>query len=233
MLITMLAAIDIDTILQVGVFLFIIISTLAGQIFSKNQRGAGKAQRKPRPGPQQSRPGPQQSRPGPQRPESRPQPTQVDQRPQAHPWDEPIEVRLPRETVRQTPVLAEPVRADVIPVEPVVVRESIAEHVQRHIESGGIDASRGQSKVEQADERMSSHLHEAFDHRLGRLEGEGVKLSGTTVAAGRAASKTTQPPPAPSEIATRIAQMMRTPADLSAAIVLNEILKRPEERWNE
>lgn len=226
MLITMLAAIDIDTILQVGVFLFIIISTLAGQIFSKNQRGAGKAQK--------PRPRPPQPRPGPQRPESRPpRPTQVDQRPQAQPWNEPVEVRLPRENVRQTPVLAEPVRADLIPVEPVVVRESVAEHVQRHIESGGIDASRGQSKVEQADERMTSHLHEAFDHRLGRLEGEGVKLSGTTVAAGRPASKTTQPTPASSEIAVRIAQMMQTPADLSAAIVLNEILKRPEERWNE
>jgi hypothetical protein len=225
MLITVLAAIDLDTILQVGVFLFIIISTLAGQLFSKNNPRGGKPKgQKPQP------------RPRPERPRPEPPRQPQDPRPQAQPWNEPVEVRMPRER----PLVAEPVQpevvaVDVVPVEPVVVRESVAEHVQRHIESGGIDSTRLQSKVEQADERMTSHLHEAFDHRLGQLEGQGSKLIGTTVASTKSAALPQQTPPAgdSSDLAARVAQMMRTPADLSAAIVLNEILKRPEDRWNE
>ncbi len=222
---SVLAAIDLDTILQVGVFLFIIISTLAGQIFSKsNQQGKGQ---KPRPRPK--RPEARADA----RPESRPAPNVADPRPQAQPWNEPIDVKVPRERLlRAEPVRAEVVPAEVARVEPVIVRESVAEHVQRHIESGGLESSRLQSQVEQADERMASHLHQAFDHRLGRLEES--KLSGTTVASTTRTEVTTETQPAAgSDIAARIAQMMQTPADLSAAIVLNEILKRPEERWND
>lgn len=232
MLTTVLAAIDLDTILQVGVFLFIIISTLAGQIYSKShQRGAGKGQ-KPRP----------RSRPRPERAESRGGPM-AERRPQPQPW-EPVEARLPRETVRPPmPELNQPVRPELVPVEvvpveplpvePLIVRESVAEHVQRHIQQSGIDKSRRPSQVEQADERMASHLHQAFDHRLGQL-GKRSKLAGTTVAGKRASKADAQPPSAPpSDIAARIAQWMQTPQDLSAAIVLNEILKRPEDRWND
>ena len=224
MLNPLLFAIDLDTILQVGVFLFIIISTLAGQLFSKNQRGPAKGQ-KPRPRPRQR----------PERPDDLGQ-NRPERQPQAQPWNEPIEVRMPRErdVVRAEPVRPELVRAETVPVEPVVVRESVAEHVQRHIESGGIE-SRLQSQVEQADERMASHLQDAFDHRLGRLESEDdAKIRGTKLAKKKSATSTTESPPvATSEIAARVAQMMRNPDDLSAAIVLNEILKRPEDRWNE
>jgi hypothetical protein len=225
MLITVLAAIDLDTILQVGVFLFIIISTLAGQIFSKNnQRGPAKG-KKPRPRPR-PRPKGQEPRPGPL----------ADRRPQAQPW-QPIEARLPRETARPRPLLNEPVQPEIVPVEvvpvqpvsiePSIGRESVAEHVQRHIEK-----PRRQSQIEQADERMASHLHEAFDHRLGRL-GKRSKLTGTTIAGALASRDTPQTAALPLDISARIAQMMQTPEYLSAAIVLNEILKRPEDRWNE
>ena len=222
MLITVLAAIDLDTILQVGVFLFIIISTLAGQIFSKtNQRGSKKPRPRPRP-----------------RPERQPRPEPMAGRPeQAQPW-QPIEAGLPREPAHRPDLFDQPVRPEVVPVEAVpvepVVRESVAEHVQRHIQRDGIDTSRLHSKVEHADERMASHLHEAFDHRLGRLESKEA-LTGTTVAKREPALKPTraQSTAPPSDIAARIAKMMQTPADLSAAIVLNEILKRPEDRWGD
>jgi hypothetical protein len=81
--------------------------------------------------------------------------------------------------------------------------------------------------VESADEAMEAHLHQTFDHQIGRLR------------------KTTQGPPrqataTPSVAATvirdaspahAIAELLRTPQNVRNAIIMAEVLNRPADRW--
>jgi len=91
--------------------------------------------------------------------------------------------------------------------------------------------------VEQADERMEGHLQQVFDHTLGQLavtetvtddripeakvpvHPEGIEMDSPT---GRPAAVVT-----PSEIV----QTIRSPHNMRKAIILSEILTRPEDRW--
>lgn len=81
--------------------------------------------------------------------------------------------------------------------------------------------------VESADEAMAAHLHQTFDHQVGRLR------------------KTTQGPPrqataTPSVAATvirdaspahAIGELLRTPQNVRNAIIMAEVLNRPTDRW--
>lgn len=101
-------------------------------------------------------------------------------------------------------------------------RQSVAEHVAGH--SGASTqqfreevADLGQ-RVQQADEQFDIQLHKRFDHELGTL--------------GSRSSASEQPaePAAPTP-AANIAAMLASPAGMQQAIVLNEILRRPTDRW--
>ena len=72
---------------------------------------------------------------------------------------------------------------------------------------GGLSAS-----VDEADERMDEHLHKVFDHTLGQL---GSK---------------TEPEPAP-QAAAGYANFLRSRKSIREAIILSEIINRPEHRW--
>lgn len=103
-------------------------------------------------------------------------------------------------------------------------RKSVADHVA---ESSGAATQAFQkevadlgSRVKQADEQFDVQLHQKFDHDLGRL--------------GDKSAAATSQPTAPVETkspAAQIAAMLASPDGVRQAVVLNEILNRPTDRW--
>jgi hypothetical protein len=98
----------------------------------------------------------------------------------------------------------------------------VAQHVQQHISDGGFKdrASQLGESVGQSDERLESHLHAKFDHKVGQLDDS--PLSATSFGEPSASRKA--PPPQ----AQAIVRMLSSPLGVRQAILIGEILKRPE-----
>lgn len=111
-------------------------------------------------------------------------------------------------------------------------RESVEEHVERHMIRGGVGErdSRLAETIERADERIESHLHTVFDHRLGKL---GTDTSDTAIREGTDAAAWTGRRSTDNPLARKLFDMMSSPSDVGVAIVLSEIVRRPEERWQD
>ena len=219
-----LIAADIGDLIAFLVFIVIGLLSVAGQIMNKAREGrqnAGPPQ-KPRPRPQ---PQPRQQQ-GPlvneidqfvrqaaqRRAEGgrRPAAQRQGGRPQANPR---------RPAAAQPPVEAVPAEL----LQPVADESgSVAEHIRTRVASknvGTLSSRRMESEVDQADENLEERVHEVFDHKLGRLSGtpgETAKESGAAI---------------PHTAAAGMAAMLTDPASIRQAIVLTEILQRPEHRW--
>jgi hypothetical protein len=74
--------------------------------------------------------------------------------------------------------------------------------------------------VKKADAQFDVQLHQKFDHELGSLANRGEDSRPVSAASIAALSP-----------AAQIAGMLSSPDGVRQAIVLNEILRRPEERW--
>jgi len=105
----------------------------------------------------------------------------------------------------------------------------VAEHVRQRMRSDFKDMPKLDSEVEEADEQLEGHLHQVFDHQLSQLS----LVPGDTAqaAAGTEPGSPTPQPGAALPLAASIRAMLANPATLRQAIVLNEILRRPEDRW--
>jgi hypothetical protein len=100
-------------------------------------------------------------------------------------------------------------------------RQTVAEHVQERV------ASRSQSLAEKTsqlgqriiteDQQFDNQLKAKFDHAVGTL-------AGTT-------EPTPESVPAADTPARQIAQLLSNPQGVRQAVLLNEILRRPSERW--
>ena len=113
--------------------------------------------------------------------------------------------------------------------EPVVQAETVGspsgadvvEHVRKHLDTA--EFSRREEhladEVAQADEKMDEHLRGVFDHRLGQF----AQSSADTGQSGT--------PEAFSVGAAALIALLTTPQTVRQAIVINEILQRPEQRW--
>ena len=82
--------------------------------------------------------------------------------------------------------------------------EQIAEHT-RHLGE----------EVDLADDKLEAHLHEVFDHQLGRLKKSTIEAG----AQGRQAAV---------EVTAGQRSRRRTPQSIRDAIIMSEILRRPE-----
>lgn len=135
--------------------------------------------------------------------------------------------RKPIQALRQTaatpsPVVADPIRAEV--VHERLVTGQVDKHVKTHINERKFDkreANLGQ-QVAKTGNKLNQHLHQVFDHHVGNL-GDAL---GT---AGEPPEVTTAE--APSLFITGLFDLLSNPDSLRQAIVLNEILRRPDERW--
>jgi hypothetical protein len=88
-------------------------------------------------------------------------------------------------------------------------------------------------RVEQADDAMEARLHAVFDHGLGDLSSRPATVA--TAEYTPAPEETPTPGDADAAAAlaaaTSLAARLRSPQGLREAIVLREILERPEYRW--
>jgi hypothetical protein len=84
--------------------------------------------------------------------------------------------------------------------------EQIAEHT-RHLGE----------EVDGADSKMQAHLHQVFDHKLGHLKSSGGETA--LVTADRTAAELSL---------DQIRRMLRSPQSVRDAIIMSEILRRPE-----
>lgn len=150
----------------------------------------------------------------------------------------------------QRPALAQQQSAYVEPVEVEVVYDDepsgarVASQVAQNIDNRQFSERARQlgEQVGLADDNMDAHLHQTFDHHVGQLRSttaatamvapspsydearQGV-AGAAPAGAGDAAAQ------AAGVSAADIAQLLRTPRNIRNAIILSEILARPEHRW--
>jgi hypothetical protein len=108
--------------------------------------------------------------------------------------------------------------------------EEVASHVRQHMDTSNFTrraASLGAS-VDQSDDRMEAHLQQVFVHKLGQLAKR--EPVATPVAPGPeiAAVVQTSTPAASPATAAGIVAMLQDRNQLRYAVLLSEILKRPE-----
>ncbi len=125
--------------------------------------------------------------------------------------------------IRNEPAPVErPVEAEVVAEEPR--GERVVEHVEKHLDSQEFSHRAGRlgDGVLQADEKLKQHLRQTFDHKLGQFETAAVEPSSATEAAAVEITPT---------LAAGWAAMLSDTDSVRRAIILSEIIHRPEERW--
>lgn len=118
------------------------------------------------------------------------------------------------------------VEAEVIPEEPGA--EDVATHVSQHISTAEIaqrTAGLG-TEVRQADSKIQTHLQSKFGHRVASLDSR----AGVAARGGVSAQATDKGARRPAT-ARQLVQMLRNPESVRQAVLLSEILQRPEQRW--
>lgn len=132
----------------------------------------------------------------------------------------------PQRPVRQPPPAtaklvdsSRPVEAEVITLaEP----QSVGGHVKSHLgsrELGQRLPTHLEGKAAQADDKMEAHLHGVFDHGIGSLAHEEQEQ-------GDPAGEI------PATAAAGLAAMFANPGNIRQAIIMQEVLNRPIDRWS-
>lgn len=127
---------------------------------------------------------------------------------------------------RPRPRLAQPevVEAEIVSAEVV---EHVSGYVAQHLSSQQFTerASHLGEETALADDKMEAHLHQKFDHQIGRLAPSTLDKQSAAATAGAA--------PTVSYISSSadLANLLRSPQSIRNAIILSEILNRPEHLW--
>jgi len=133
---------------------------------------------------------------------------------------------------RPQPPSAKPVR-----IEPILVRGSVpvGDSVGRPLDSRHLDTTEFGTRASQMDDDMKrgdvereQHFQQTFTHKLGRLADTSV--AGAKAVAPDAPAVSTVPV-APVPLSDWLPLPTTKPEDLRRAVMLNEILQRPEHRW--
>jgi hypothetical protein len=143
----------------------------------------------------------------------------------------PAEPRMPRAPLTARPAAAPPPsatsagRLTTAPREPLAKRESVAEHVRSHIDSGtralGQQAAQLGQRIVREDAQFDVQLKAKFDHEVGTLASK---------------ERLVEEPPSLVKVgvnspAAQLAAMLANPEGVRQAVIMNEILRRPGERW--
>ena len=118
----------------------------------------------------------------------------------------------------------QPVEAEVVDAElaeqPDRLGRGVAQHMRGTQEIAEHTRHLGE-EVDQADDKLEAHLHQVFDHKLGDLK------KSTLEAAAVSPSQASREGPLPG--AASIAHLLVDPQNVRNAIILAEILRRPDE----
>ncbi len=144
------------------------------------------------------------------------------------------QVKQAQQQMQQQPPrqpIARPAAAQVVrerPIEAQVLGGGHRETVQAEIDTGQFTrrAAKLGGKVVRSEKQLDKHLHQVFNHELGDL----ARTSSKT--AGQRLTKQQQPVAMPPTAAAGFAALLGSAENIRRAIVINEILTRPEDRWN-
>ena len=130
----------------------------------------------------------------------------------------------------QPPMMAEV--AALVPDEEQPLGSRLRQHVGEYLDEKEFSnwASKLGAEVAQADEHLAEHLHEALDHQLSRVAakpGESSVAPGVDQPAGREDLSGEVPAVAVAGLPV----LLSNPQNLRQAIIITEILQRPEDRW--
>jgi hypothetical protein len=145
--------------------------------------------------------------------------------PERRPLSEPFRpMEQPATTAPRQPAAA--LRKVPAPRQPVAPRrETVAEHVAEsvtaHSRALGEQTSRLGQRIIDEDRQFDVQIKAKFDHSVGTLTGSGVAAAEHAAAVAAHESRA----------AAQLAGMLASPDGMRQAIVLNEILRRPSERW--
>ena len=137
--------------------------------------------------------------------------------------------QAPRAQVRQPPrPQPRPPQPVVRPVAAEVVDLAHRENVAPAVDTRGIaqHASKLGGEVAGTERQVDQHLHEVFDHKVGELAKQPDRLTKR-----RRASKSKRVQSLPATSAAGFAALLSNAHSIRQAIVINEILTRPEDRW--
>lgn len=102
------------------------------------------------------------------------------------------------------------------------VAEHVAEQVSAHARELAAKASQLGQRIASEDQQFDVQLRAKFDHTLGTLAGGPVPAAAEPASSG----------PLPSDTpAAQIAALLANPTGIRQAVLINEILRRPSERW--
>ena len=142
-----------------------------------------------------------------------------------------------QKTAKQTPPKAPPqkqpaprrlveIKQEMQPLEQAP-RETVAAHVQKHLSTAEFD-NRATHLVDDmltVDRQREQHRQEVFGHRVGTLTDTSVFEVEATEQSANIVTQT-------AAAGLPLASLLGSPDSLRRAIVLNEILTRPEQRWS-
>ncbi|HUY92200.1 MAG TPA: hypothetical protein VMV10_25900 [Pirellulales bacterium] len=131
--------------------------------------------------------------------------------------------QAPRPLVERR-TLSAPLWGDLVEVEAIdepPTGAGVASSVQQHLNNREFaERARQLGSVDQEERAFEAQVHQAFDHQVGHLA-----MRAEEPAPGAA------PPAAPAISSQTLAALLADPQNLRGAIVLNEILQRPTDRW--
>lgn len=163
------------------------------------------------------------------------------QAPPARPPPAPLRAAL-APTPQPAYTQAQPVEVEVVYDEPQL-GAGVSSHVAQAMDNREFTerARHLGERVGLADDDMDAHLHQKFDHQVGQLRSttqsppQAVQPSFDDARRGVAGAAPAGAGDAANEAAgvtgADIAQLFRTPRNIRNAIILSEILTRPEHRW--
>ena len=133
------------------------------------------------------------------------------------------------------PAAAGPAEPQIIEAEVVgqpAIGEGIKQHVGKYLDAGEFRRRAAElgEEVAQTDEQLEQRLHTKFDREVSRLTdrpGESASMP----RAGQAEEPEDRLAELPSTAAAGLAAMLSRPESIRQAIVISEILTRPEGRW--
>lgn len=214
---------DVDWIKVLPAIIFFAI-WLINQLLSGKKDPAAQQRRPPRPAGGQPPPAPQRNAP----PEQAKLSTEIEEflrRASEKRREKAREVQArPRPVPRTLRPADEPVEAEVVETGPP--GERVAKHVEQHLTTRSFTqrASHMVDDILEADVERKQHEQQVFGHHIGRLEDT---------------STGSQTPPQSAESAKvaataavgSLAALLKSRESVRQAIIINEILNRPEHRW--
>ena len=119
--------------------------------------------------------------------------------------------------------MLQPAPAEVVEADLIEITDSVSSSVESHMRGTreiADHASRLGAEVDQRDDLVAARLHQTFDHQVGDL------LKSTMEAGAASPSAAAREAPLPG--AASIAQLLLNPHNVRNAVILNEVLKRPD-----